>query len=402
MPQIRNKWLRNLFEEAEFDREHEEVKMIEQTIRSLVEEISKSIAEKDPLFKNTVLRSGSFYGDLKVDGPNEFDLMICLEELSEPGVCQIKAIPFRSVPDPGYVHLLVQDPTFQEPWIKYSSKRKQTLKPKMLLERFKELVDESLTEKKTYFPEMLDQQFSTELRKTPVTVHFVWRGTKYYNFNIDINLVLCVTVSGWPSGSSLNDPRFTRTHPGYNAMEEATQTGYHLVASCIGESGAPRPCWRVSFSKAEGIILKHIFKNLTLVHREVVKILKVVRKKNESALCLFEENEQPDFFEGGDILFELVRDTSYIVAWAFHSYVLKTMFLQEWFEFPEGSFWTEDKLGQRICSVLQRIHKSLLQKDIRSFWLPDYKLFNFHARKTARTGQCEDKVSSLIDQFKRF
>ena len=78
MPQIRNKWLRNLLEEAEFDREHEEVKMIEQTIRSLVEEISKSIAEKDPLFKNTVLRSGSFYEDLKVDGPNEFDFIIII------------------------------------------------------------------------------------------------------------------------------------------------------------------------------------------------------------------------------------------------------------------------------------------------------------------------------------
>ena len=55
MPQIRNKWLRNLFEEAEFDREHEEVKMIEQTIRSLVEDISKSIAEKDPLSKTPFL-----------------------------------------------------------------------------------------------------------------------------------------------------------------------------------------------------------------------------------------------------------------------------------------------------------------------------------------------------------
>lgn len=64
MPQIRNKRLRELYEEAEFDREHQEVKEIEETVRNLVQEIAEGIAEKDPLFKNTVIQSGSFYEDL--------------------------------------------------------------------------------------------------------------------------------------------------------------------------------------------------------------------------------------------------------------------------------------------------------------------------------------------------
>ena len=87
MPQIKNRRLRELFEEAQFDREHQEVKEIEETVRHLVQEISESIAEKDPLFKNAILECGSFYEDLKVEGPNEFDFMICLEELSHPRVC---------------------------------------------------------------------------------------------------------------------------------------------------------------------------------------------------------------------------------------------------------------------------------------------------------------------------
>ena len=94
MPHIRNRLLRNLYKEAQFDREDEEVKEIEEVVKNLVHEIAETIAEKDPLFKNTVIPSGSFYEDLKVEGPNEFDFMICLEELSEPDVCEVKEILF--------------------------------------------------------------------------------------------------------------------------------------------------------------------------------------------------------------------------------------------------------------------------------------------------------------------
>lgn len=124
IPQLKNKRLRQLYNEAEFDREHQEVKEIEETVRHLVQEIAEGIAEKDPLFKNTIIQSGSFYEDLKVEGPNEFDFMICLEELSAPGVCAIKAIPFRSVRDPGYVHVEIQDPTSRKRWKRYTSKKK--------------------------------------------------------------------------------------------------------------------------------------------------------------------------------------------------------------------------------------------------------------------------------------
>ncbi|KAM7445738.1 hypothetical protein ABFA07_005846 [Porites harrisoni] len=79
--------LQRLYKKAEFNREHKEVKKIEKRIRSLVDEISAYIGREDPLFKNFVIPSGSFYEDLKVEGPDEFDFMICLEQLSSPGVC---------------------------------------------------------------------------------------------------------------------------------------------------------------------------------------------------------------------------------------------------------------------------------------------------------------------------
>ena len=99
MQRFRRDYLEKLNNEAEFDREHEEVKEIEERIISLVDEISKYIGRQDPLFKN--------FEDLKVEGPDEFDFMFCLEHLSKPGVCVIKDISMRPVPDPGYVDVQV-------------------------------------------------------------------------------------------------------------------------------------------------------------------------------------------------------------------------------------------------------------------------------------------------------
>ena len=183
-------------------------------------------------------------------------------------------------------------------------------------------------------------------------------------------------------------------------IRKASQDGYHLIASCIGEAGKPRPCWRLSFSRAEGILLRQLCKNSSLVHKAAIKILKVVRKKSESELCLYEEEVD---LTDPEVAVDYIGlpESSYLITWAFHSYVLKTMFLHEWFEYPEESYWTVDTLAQRIHSILERINKSLQGRDIRSFWLPDYKLFNFRARKPTRTKKCEEKLSSLITHFEK-
>ena len=266
MPQIRNKLLRGLYAEAEFDREHDEVNEIEAAVRHLVNEIAETISEKEPLFNNTVLQSGSFYEDLKVEGPNEFDFMICLENLSQPDVCEVKEIPFRSVRDPGYVHVQVKDSDLRRRWQRYISK-KENLKPKPMLEKFQALVKDALVEKRDHFHKKLLTNFEVELRKIPVTLKLVWNGTKYQNYEISVDLVLCIRMAGWPNDSDVNK-RYNRSHPSYEMIRNATQDGYHLIASCIGESGKPRPCWRLSFSRAEGILLQHLSEmSPLLVHK---------------------------------------------------------------------------------------------------------------------------------------
>ena len=174
-------------------------------------------------------------------------------------------------------------------------------------------------------------------------------------------------------------------HPGYEAFREAVAEGYHLVASTIGESGKPRPYWRLSFSIPERVILKHICKNPKLIHKVTLKVLKVLRKENEDFLCLFESP--------GDEL------ASFHITWVFHSYVLKTMLLREWTDFPEDSYWTKNQLGKRVKSILERIRSSVVRKDIQSFWVPGYKLFNFRARKPTNTKHCVDNLGILLDKL---
>ena len=383
MKRLKNKELNSLYKEAEFDREHSEVKEIEIRIRSFVDEVAEYIGRQDPLFKNFVIPSGSFYEDLKVEGPDEFDFMICLEELSKPGVCVSKDIPLRPVPDPGYVHVQVADEVTRHRWKRYISKR-ENLKPDVLLNRFRNLIDRAVKKRKRTSLDKIGTNIGVELRKIPVTVKVMWNGTEYPNYEIAIDLTLCIRVPGWPTASDIRE-RVAGGHPGYEMFREAVRAGHHLVASTIGESGKPRPCWRLSFSIPEGIVLKGIFKNPKLFSKVALKVLKVLRKKNEDNLCLFEQDPE--------------MSISYRITWAFHSYVLKTMFLHEWTEFPEDSYWTKDQLGKRVKGILQRIRDSVIGKDIRSFWVPDYKLFNFRARKLTHTKHCVDNITQLLDKL---
>ncbi|KAL9979676.1 hypothetical protein ACROYT_G017376 [Oculina patagonica] len=380
MQNIEDDHLQKLYKEAEFDREHKEVKEIAERITSLVHEISEYIGRKDPLFKNFVIPSGSYFEDLKVEGPDEFDFMICLENLSLPGVCVIKDIPQRPVADPGYVHVEIANDEDRHRWQDYLSTQ-GNLKPDTLLRRFKELIEEALSNRERRSHEKLVERFEVELRKIPITIKVIWNGEMYPYYEIAMDLVLCMKLTGWPAASDIR-VRLDRGHPGYEVFKKAVREGYHLVASTIGESGEPRPCWRLSFSVAEGIVLKSVCENPRLIHKVALKVLKVLRKEHEEDLCLHE------------------AAGSFNITWVFHSYVLKTMFLHEWCEFPEDSYWSKDRLGERVKGILERIRSSLKDKNIRSFWVPDYKLFNFRARRSTQTKLCEEKLSDLLKLLK--
>ena len=374
--------------QADFDMNHPEVKEIGSRIWSFIHELARFIGREDSLFKNFVLPSGSFYEDLKSERPDEFDFMICLEDLSQPGVCRKKEIPLRPVRDPGYVDVQVTSEAHKHRWRRYIS-RQGNLKPDTLLKEFQQLIEKALTKMKPAEGDKLKWNIhgtDVHLRKIPVTMTLTWNGKKYRNFEIDIDLTLCIKMTGWPDASDI-EKRVKRNDPRYEVIHKVMSEGHHLVASTIGESGKKRPCWRLSFSAAEGIILKEICKDPNLIHRKTLKVLKVLRKKNEDDLCLLERSD------GGE--YSPFHQSYIMITWALSSYVLKTMFLQEWFENPEDSKWRKDQIRKRARGILQRVEESVSRKDIRSFWIPDYKLFNFRARNATQIGRASSKLLSI-------
>ena len=70
------------------------------------------------------------------------------------------------------------------------------MKPKTLLEKFKDLVEEVLTEKKEHFSEKLAMQFEAELRKIPVTLKLTWNGTEYRHFCRLSHVYQCEWMAG--------------------------------------------------------------------------------------------------------------------------------------------------------------------------------------------------------------
>lgn len=219
------------------------------------------------------------------------------------------------------------------------SNQKQYLKPKTMLKKFQALANDLLVEKREHFHEKLLTNFETDLRKIAVTLKLIWNGAKYQNDEILVDLVLCIRIAGWPNDSDVKE-RYNRSHPSYEMIREAAQEGYHLIASCIGELGKNSPCWRFSFSRAEGILLRHLGEMSTLEHKAAVKFLKVLRMKKESELSLYEDFSDLANFSDPDVALHYFIDkpeSSYLITCAFHSYILKTMFYHEWFEYPEDS-----------------------------------------------------------------
>ena len=64
---------------------------VEQGARSIVHKIANAVGKADHRFQGEVLPSGSFYEDLKVGNPDEFDYTLLLTGLSSPGVCEFSA-----------------------------------------------------------------------------------------------------------------------------------------------------------------------------------------------------------------------------------------------------------------------------------------------------------------------
>lgn len=105
-------------------------------------------------------------------------------------------------------------------WKRYILKKKENfLKFKILLEKFKDLVYEVLIEKKEYFYEKLVKMFEVDFRKILVILKFIWNGVEYKNYEIFVDLVVCIRMNGWLEDFNVKDC-CKRFYFGYEMIRE--------------------------------------------------------------------------------------------------------------------------------------------------------------------------------------
>ena len=109
------------------------------------------------------------------------------------------------MPDPGYVDVQVASESVRRDYRnqRYISNR-GNLKSEELLRRFKELIEKALRRRKRRSREKIAEEVQVELRKIPVTFKVRWKGRKYSNYEIAVDLTLCIKLSEeWPAASDI-------------------------------------------------------------------------------------------------------------------------------------------------------------------------------------------------------
>ena len=73
------------------------------------------------------------------------------------------------------------------------------------MRRFKQLIEEAIAKRKRSSRDELDEYVNIQLRKIPITIKVRWHGKKYANYEVAVDLTLCIKMSGWPDASDIKE-----------------------------------------------------------------------------------------------------------------------------------------------------------------------------------------------------
>lgn len=253
-------------------------------------EILREVEQLDPRFKSTFLQSGSFYDDVKVGLPDEYDYMAKLELLSKPGIG--RAVPTKL----GFARIILEDEEAIDLWKQFLGEDfdedslevfKNVLSISKLQEEFRSLVMKAIKTVKMPSKWQRDpcpQQHGPCAMLEFLVDDFLPEGQLY----ISIDLAPCIT---YPNYKDIGFPFYQ-----YLDMENSfaimltqivakqrdvllvpfIKDGMKLVkeTSCFYEPSF-REQMRVSFSLVE----KDIFANFACnsVEKRVLRLLKILR-----------------------------------------------------------------------------------------------------------------------------
>lgn len=331
---------------------HERCTVAKQTV-DFVDELLKLVTEDDNSFNCEVLRTGSAFEGYRIGKPDEFDYMCELKSLSD-GRCEI-----LETEEPGFVRVRVKEDC-REQWKMFLSEEGflDAMKVKSFLARalYAKCGAPALVQKAwnlsfntTSYDSCVFCQPVISTSKAGIKMTLHWRGNIYKFMPIDIDITPAIHFASWPKSAKV---------PPSHVLKDYAGLGYHVVPKSEGGNSL---LWRLSFSIAE----LNILQNASSVQGACYTALKII--KGQTTL----PKSSQRFSHLGYL----------------HTYVLKMKFFEELERCHDAELWLENKLTNRICSVLESTANLLSQKrpsQVESYFLPGHSVIrqeDSHFRK---------------------
>ncbi|XP_020901891.1 uncharacterized protein LOC110240421 [Exaiptasia diaphana] len=378
--------------------ENSEVRRIQHGIENALKVIMDSVQAKDSRLVGKLIPVGSYYSELKIGLPDEFDFIYELQTLEEERDFEVMPSGFKGSKnlwrtpkgDPGKRKIFVKNPSkyslnFDDSdpaeWVYRVGARNGlnnhecVLHPVgvknslhfAILDVLREMDHSKLHR---YLTVDISEE-CTFIYGPAITLFFNWNGRFYKNLSISVDLTVAVKAMKWESHFDFSRPHYMAPDSclKYILFEEISQNGYHLVPN-ISDRGHIQ--WKISTSFLETRVLARFPKNSTIKRLiRVVKSVKDQHLKLAPNLDLMKDQSIANtirfysFYFGEDYnesFHHLV--SSYIIKTSVFSLCGYASFLE----------WKKTPLSKLYLLILVFMYKAIHDGNLRNFFISSQKL----------------------------
>ena len=313
-----------------------ENRAIQVAVETFVNDLLSCVGKLEGRFISTIIPSGSFYEGTKVTAPDEFDFMAEIQVLSFRGACTLQwhsAFPGRPLVK---VHPFLAATLF--PDVLSGS----VLSASSFRKAFEKTVQVALN--MVTLPPCFGSSIRIGGKGPSITVGLKWKGQKYKNMNILIDITPTIKFFHWPQWTDLSaaTPRkgkiaglsAAKESHSKSLKEQVTKLGFHVVPVS--------PFWRGSFSVAE------------------MHILKAFSPDSNRLTCYRCAKYFRDQHKGDSEMLS--------------SYILKTALLFELERYPEDKFWTNEELFTRLHGMMNRLLTESKEELLCSYFVSSFAI----------------------------
>lgn len=367
-----------------------EVKRIQRQVENLVQYIIDRVREKDWRFKSKLLKVGSFYDELKIGFPDEFDFLIELQnfvehenfEVRPSGFCGTRNLWRTPVGKPALKKIQVLDNSFNwkegnqlncnEPWLHGvgTKSHEEYILHVDVKNTFHSLVEQTLANLKEgkWSKFLISEEAPSFMFGPAVTLQLRWNGRKFKNLKISVDLTVCIKAKTFPTDFDVFDRLNPESHTARYLSSIIGKTGYHLTPH-VSDRGHIQ--WRVSTSYIESRVMQmfqHDSKLKTVIRN--IKHIKDVYLKRPPSIEDMSNPELKNFLQFASCYgFKNTYEEKDCVP----SYIIKIASLHAIGECSQKE-WNTASVASLFVYILGLIYLMIRENCARNFFIWEHKI----------------------------